>query len=200
MNVYVESNFVLELALRQQESESCRTLVERAEKREITLIVPAYSLAEPFEKITRQRRRRARIKKDVDDELDQLRRTDSYSAHIDQLADLTKLLISSANDEDLGLRSAIKRMLAVSEVIPLDSDIVAESLDRQVDYGFSPQDALVYASVLQHIRRTNPTESCFLNRDKDFTDQSVVEQLASLDCRLLASFDDGLGFVRSRLD
>lgn len=200
MNVYVESNFVLELALRQQQSESCQTLVDYAEKREITLVVPAYSLAEPYETIARQRKRRERVKREVDGVLNQLRRTDTYSARVDEFGDLTNLLISSANDEGRQLGSVIRRMLAVSEVIPLDKDIVAEALGCQADYGFSSQDALVYASVLRNIRRTNPGDSCFLNRDKDFDDQSVVEQLASLDCKLLFSFDDGLNFVRSRLD
>ena len=46
MNVYVESNFVLELALRQAQSESCLALVDYAAKGRIILIVPAYSLAE----------------------------------------------------------------------------------------------------------------------------------------------------------
>lgn len=201
MNVYVESNFVLELALRQPESESCRMLIDHAEKLEVTLIVPAYSLAEPYETITRRRKERERVKRDVDRVLTQLRRTDLYSEPADQLGNLTNLLITSASDEDLELRSVIERMAAVSEVIPLDSAVVAESLQCQADYDFSAQDALVYASVVRHLRRTTADENCLLNRDvKDFSDQSVVDQLANLGCRLFTSFEDGLNFIRSRLN
>lgn len=137
----------------------------------------------------------------MDAVLTQLRRTDVYSEHVDQLADLTNLLISSASDEDLELRSVIARMVVASEVIPLDAEVAAESLTCQTDYGFAPQDALVYASVMGHIRRTTPTNSCLLNRDaKDFDDQNVVDQLTSRRCKLLTSFDDGLKFVQSHLN
>ena len=188
MNVYVESNFVLELALRQAEAASCRTLIDFAERREVALVVPAYSLAEPYEKVARERKRRERVKRDLKGVLDQLRRTDVFSEPADQLSDLTNLLITSANEEDHQLRTVIARMAAVSEVIPLDSEVVAESLECQADYDFSPQDALVYASVLRHLKRTTPDNSCLLNRDaKDFNDQSVVDQLTSFGCKLLTS-------------
>ena len=47
MTVYVESNFVLEQALQQEQSESCDSLVRLAEAGDISLVIPAFSLAEP---------------------------------------------------------------------------------------------------------------------------------------------------------
>jgi len=46
MNVYVESNFVLEHALEQEQCESCEELIRLASAGSIRLLVPAFSLAE----------------------------------------------------------------------------------------------------------------------------------------------------------
>ena len=201
MNVYVESNFVLELALRQAQSESCQTLVDYAANGQIALVVPAYSLAEPYDTITRRRKERAQVKRDVDSALSQLQRTSAYSDEIDRLRDLTNLLISSANDEKLHLESAITQLAEVSEVIALVPEIILESLKRQEDFDFSPQDALVYASVVSHLKGSGSEgQNCFLNRDaRDFEDQNVVDELSNWGCRLLTDFDDGLDFVRSQV-
>jgi hypothetical protein len=47
MNVYVESNFVLEHALEQEDCDSCAEIIRLAAAGELTLIIPAFSLAEP---------------------------------------------------------------------------------------------------------------------------------------------------------
>jgi hypothetical protein len=51
MNVDVESNFVLEHALEQEDCESCATIIGLAADRHITLVLPAFSLAEPHQAI-----------------------------------------------------------------------------------------------------------------------------------------------------
>ena len=56
MIVYVESNFVLELALLQEEHDSCDAIIMLAETRDIELVVPAFSLAEPYEALVRRSR------------------------------------------------------------------------------------------------------------------------------------------------
>lgn len=48
MNVYVESNFVLELALLQEQHASCGELLRLCEEDRIQLVIPAYSLVEPY--------------------------------------------------------------------------------------------------------------------------------------------------------
>ena len=44
MNVYVESNFVLELAFLQEQSSSCEEILSLAEGGRIQLVLPGYSL------------------------------------------------------------------------------------------------------------------------------------------------------------
>ena len=59
MNVYVESNFVLELAFLQEQFASCEEILSEAHRaHRIQLLIPTNSLAEPYEALTTQQKRR----------------------------------------------------------------------------------------------------------------------------------------------
>ncbi len=61
MNVYVETNFVLELVFQQEQLVSCEQILQLSEAERIKLTIPAYSLAEPHEKLSRQAHSRKEI-------------------------------------------------------------------------------------------------------------------------------------------
>ncbi len=191
MNVYVESNFVLELAFLQEQCSSCEKILSLCETRRIQLLIPAYSLAEPYETLTRRQKRRKRIKEEFDAELQQIARTSAYVDRLGDLHDLTALLIKLADEEEMRLEDVRSRLMRITEVIPLDASVVSvAAMQYQQTHGFSPQDALVYSSVLSHLERINAPQSCFLNRNsKEFDNQIVVEQLNGNDCKLLPRFD-----------
>lgn len=48
MRVYVESNFVLEIALEQEQHRACEDLVRLAEDAAIELVLPSFALLEPY--------------------------------------------------------------------------------------------------------------------------------------------------------
>ena len=54
MNIYIETNFVLELVFEQEQHTSCEQILALGESGRLRLIIPAYCLAEPHEKLTRQ--------------------------------------------------------------------------------------------------------------------------------------------------
>jgi len=45
VNVYVETNFALELTFQQEELKSCEQILQRCESKGIQIVIPAYSLA-----------------------------------------------------------------------------------------------------------------------------------------------------------
>ena len=61
MNVYVESNFILEQALEQEQCESCEQLIQIAAAGSIRLVIPAFSLAEPHIALLRKGNERSRL-------------------------------------------------------------------------------------------------------------------------------------------
>ena len=200
MNVYVESNFVLELALLQEQHASCEDILRLCEAGRMQLVIPAYSLAEPYETLVRRHKQRQRMKAELDDELRQLARTTTYADRLSGFGHLTALLIDSADEEAKHLETVRSRLIQVAEVIPLDASILIAATQYQGAHGFSPQDALVYAAVLLHLKQHHTPQSCFLNRNsRDFDDPDVVEELVRYNCKLLPRFDDGYQFILSCL-
>ena len=195
MKVYVESNFVLELALLQEQWESCELILKLCEAECAHLIVPAYCLAEPYETLTRRQKKRKKMGREVGLELDQLDRTKTYAGQLGGFRELTDFLIESAEEEDKRLKDVSFRLLRTAEVIPLDTSVLEASATYRSRHGFSPQDSIVYASVLSHVENQHGQGSCFLNRDTDFDDDDVVEELRGYGCQLLPGFDVGYRFL-----
>src|ERR1035441_6115331 len=97
MNVYVESNFVLEQALEQEQCESCEQLIGLASAGSVQLVIPAFSLAEPHGALLRTKNARSRLRSELLPHLRELARSRAYrevSANFDELADL---LLRSGN-------------------------------------------------------------------------------------------------------
>ena len=195
MNIYVETNFVLELALDQEQRESCEQILSLCEKGKAQLIIPAYSFAEPYEMLRRHHEERKRLKKALDRELQQLIRTELYRSWLSDLQSLTTLLIDSADDEAKRFDATRSRLLRISEIIPLTAQILGEVARNQKVHALSPQDALVYTSVLQHLKQGVSAQGCFLNKDRDFNDPDIVEELSTYNCKLLPRFDSGYEFI-----
>lgn len=78
MNVYVESNFVLEQALEQEQCESCEELIRIATAGDIHLVIPAFSLAEPHIALMRKQNKRRALSSELQKHLSELGRSRSY--------------------------------------------------------------------------------------------------------------------------
>jgi len=200
MTVYVESNFVLEQALQQEQSESCDSLVRLAEAGDISLVIPAFSLAEPHQALAQKEKARNRLNNELQQQLSELGRSKPYRGVPGDFGALASVLIRSADQERDGLQRAIRGLLRTAEVIPLDGGIVRAAGELQTTFAMSGQDAIVLASVLWHLDHTKPPESCFLNRNsRDFDDPDVRERLERFGCRFFARFDHGCQFILAHL-
>lgn len=201
MKVYVETNFVLEIAFLQEQHLSCDKILNLCEQKRIELILPAYSLVEPIQTLRRRQKKRRSIKKGLEEELDQITRSSSFSNQSDEFYRFTGLLTQSADEDIKNFEFVRTRLLNSAEVISIDTQVLKNASSHERDYGFSEQDAIVYSSVLLHLRQCEIQHSYFLNRDfKDFDDKSVQEQLSSFDCELITRFDEGYQLILSSLD
>lgn len=197
MNVYVESNFVLELALAQEQCASCEEIMALCDGETARLVIPAYSLAEPYATLERRHEDRMRLKRELDREFGQLARTATYTHRLPEFQEVTALLAGSADDASLQLEAIRSRLLERAEVVPLDVDVLG--LARKYRHTLSPKDSLVYASVFSHLQKAKSLRSCFLNRDLGFGDPDLVAELKGLGCKLLPTFDAGKGYLKSAL-
>lgn len=200
MIVYVESNFVLEIALEQEQHINCQTIMTQAEQGALRLVLPAFSIAEPYESIVRRARDRSRLASEFAKEIQQLTRSKSYQTESDVLTGVTGLLVRSVEDEKRRLDQTVQRLLDVAEVIPLEREILRTSFKAQQELGLSPQDAIVYASIMHHLSTTNPPVCCFLNRNsRDFDDPDIIAQLNLYHCKMFVRFDHAEKYILSQI-
>lgn len=200
MNIYVETNFVLELTFEQEQCSSCEKILQLCESGKAKFIVPAYSLAEPHEKLNRQAKSRQELQKSLDSELRQLLRTTSYVNRIKSIQDIASLMIQSNEEERQRFVQCRERIFNIGEIIALTADILMKAASFETIYDLTPQDAIVYATVIDHLQHNKPQQACFLNRNsKDFDSPDIVDELKQFKCKMIPRFDHGYSFLQSQL-
>ncbi len=196
MIVYVESNFVLEIVLGQEQAVSAEALLVAAEQGAIEMVIPSFAIAEPFSTITNRERNRDQLVKGISATLKDLQRSSPYQNEALLVASAVNGLASLTGREAASLHDITKRLLAIARTVELDAACFALALAYQQQYALSPQDSIIYASVTSDLRTRPPADSkCFITRNsKDFDDPGIVTELNSFTCRLFFSFEDGLHY------
>lgn len=198
MIVYVETNYILESALVQEDYSACDELLQLAEAAQLTLVVPAFSLAETYSTVLRRHSERRDLQLRLSKELHLLGRTQPYKAQQQTFDDLTSFLVKSTEEEKDRVNDVRRRILAAARIVPLTADVISGALDYETKYDLSAPDALVHSSVMADLQRAARGPKCFLNKNKkDFSVPEIETELDSFDCKLIPSFVHGLQFIRS---
>ena len=194
MIVYVESNFVLELAFLQEEHESCSAILGLSESGKIRLVLPAFSIGEPYEAWVRRSKQRRDLHEQLRMAIHELSRSGPYHEASDEFRELTNLLIRSGEEEKHRLDDALEKILQNVEIIPIDLDIIRNAITFQKSLDLSPQDSIVYASLLAHLTTESGELRCFITKNcKDFANPDIEDQLTAHGCKLLTKFVNGWG-------
>jgi predicted nucleic acid-binding protein len=198
--VYVESNFILEIALQQEEAAQANELLDMVEGKLIELAFPAFSLSEPFATVVARAKARAGLAETTRQQMRELGRSQPHRSFATSLESLTKQFAAIAKAEMDLLESTLGRMLRAARVLPLDATTFASALAHERTLGLSAPDAIILASVESDLRTVPSQPRCFLNRNhKDFGQPGVRAVLDALECRYMPAFAQGLAFVRSQL-
>lgn len=198
MNVYAESNFILELALMQEEHQSCAEILNVCRSSDASLFLPAFSFVESRGNLLRRRRERTQIQKSLENQLAQLGRSELFRADVDISRAVIPLLVRSSVDEEARFNQVTEELLSRSTLIPLTAEII-QLAQTYGDIFRQAQDAAVFASVVSHLSTTRPSRSCFLNRNsEDFDITDVKRTLGDYNCKILLGFKDGLAYIRSQ--
>jgi len=200
MTAYVESNFVLEIALQQEQCDACNAIVELAEAGRLILVVPAFSLAEPHVAVAGKEKVRNQLRRELDAQVNDLARSKPNQTLRTDFAGFASVLADSAEFERNGVRDSVSGLLQCAAVIALDAAILRTALEIQAEFAMSGQDAIVLSSVLSHLEAHRPAESYFLNRNtKDFDDPDIRKKLDDYGCRFFGKFGPALRYIQDRL-
>jgi len=189
MIVYVESNFVLELALEQEQHAAVLEIKRLAARQKVTLAIPALALVEPFWTLIKNENALEVLTQQLDWWVHQLKRSREHK-HLrrPELAEI-------ARSQRERLDGVVAGLVKVARTIPLTSDILAQALIYQQSHALEVFDAIMYASVVANAcsyERAIP--KCFLDRDGDFLAHKA--ELERIGCRLIGSFEDGAKYIR----
>lgn len=182
MIVYVESNFILEMTLKQKHMLETEAILHLAENRKIELVIPSFALSEPFATITRRHRDMERLSKLIEGMHDQL----------------PGVLHSLADKEADHLWSIINRLVAVGTTIEVSTTCLSRAQQAQKDIGLSQQDSIIYAAIVLDLQNRPHTEpKCFVDSNyKDFKNPAIINELTSYYCFYESNFAKGLNFIR----
>ncbi len=200
MIAYVESNFILELAYVQGEHVSCDRILTLSEERKVVLALPSFCLSEPYESWVRRSRDRRALLDRFAQEIRELSRSQPYSTLLIESQGIMRTLIESGEDEKKRLDAVIDRVIDTATILSIERDTIKAALRFQSERSLSPQDAIVYASVLSHMAGQSSETKCFLTKNsKDFANPDIYEDVRAYNCKLLTSFDNGLGYIQSQI-
>jgi len=200
MHVFVESNFLLELAFRQNDYAFCERIRRGAGPSSYALHLPQYALSEVFQKLRPLRNQREEYLRYVLEQITQHRREDnSDGSALDALTQqLTTLLEERTQAQTQQLYAVATELASTASVQSLTAEVIQEAQAMALRHGLSPQDALIYASVLAGLRILPlKVPKLFISRNKaDFGKTEVVAELQALNCDYLASFQAAIGRLR----
>lgn len=198
--VYVETNFILELAFLQEEHEQCRSLLSLTTRStNAELILPAFCVAEAYEAFERKRRQRLELADRLREEVGQLARSKPYADRHNDFVELTDLFRRSGEEQQRRLDRTLDEVLSASRLLPLERAETQKAVEYRRTRDLGSQDALVYASVIADLDARQPQSSCFITRNsKHFANPDIRDgDLADRGCTLLTNFTDGFGHARA---
>lgn len=200
MIVYVESNFILELALGQEQSAAAEALLAGAEQGKLTLAFPEFAISEPFATLTQRGKRQLELSKRPAEELRQLQRSRPHQQAISTILTAPAILSSIAQIEAARLHDTVQRLLASGTALHLDSAAFSGAVADQSLYQLAPQDSIIYAVVVADLRaRPSGESNVFISRNwKDFRSPDILAELQSHNCAYAESFDEGLALINAQ--
>lgn len=200
MILYVETNFLLEIAYEQETATACRTLMEVARDKGIDLVVPSYCIAEARSSLHRRLRERNRFSEELSKVIRELSRTSNYS-DIRIRDAVLPALIEDGQRSETRLQVLIDEIYRVGVQIALNAEILLRAYGHQRRIGLGPEDAVVFASVVEDLKVRRPASSIFATRNsKDFLNPTVAYELEEMGCQLLTNFDEVVARVASGQD
>lgn len=196
MRIYVETNFVLELALEQTEHAACRRILELADQKTVELALPVFSIYEAHRALLGKKIGIRRVANALSTELEgQLNRTEDFLSLDRSTAELVGALTKSLERAESRLTELSAQLLRAADILMLGAlQLQLEKRSTQPDLEFA--DAMVYASI-ESDPKLGQGPSCFVTTNsKDF--KELKNALASRDCKLLFRFQHALDYVEKR--
>jgi predicted nucleic acid-binding protein len=198
--VYVETNFLLELAYLQERRDSCQEILELAKAGVIRLLLPAFSAAEARATLHRRASERREFQELLKKHIREISRSETFRGLSEQSRDVVNAFVAGDEEARERLEAAIQAVEQHGVTIPLSGEIIWFARWHEDTYSLSPQDALVLASVRFHAERSTSEQKCFISQDhRAFENPAVFNELTGAGCKFVRNFADAVGYIKNAL-
>ncbi len=216
MIVYVESNFVLEIALRREEYPAAEAILSLAENDKIELRFPGFILSETFGALRYRRGKRSNLYRSLQATLKDIKRSASLREPALIMEPLIEIFEDALETDFDTLHLTLQRMLSKGKTVTIDQAVFQDALTRKIKLDLALEDSIIFASIVNDLDSlkgsisSGDEKACFLSRDKSaFSDvdeerigiklqskRQINEELKKYGCKYLGSFEDGLNFIQ----
>jgi hypothetical protein len=198
--VYVETNFILELALEREQAASCRQLADWTRHRLVDLRIPAYAAAEAQMALRRRRADRSEAIKMLKSHARDLVRMPRTLGAGQMCSDASEALSISNEDEHGRMIEVIRELYDIASFIPLDKSAIQLAEFVQSAGSVSGDgDLLIFGSILRDFTdRREKGASLFVTRDRGFGARAS-SWLRPWSCDLITSYDAAVGRLNEAL-
>jgi hypothetical protein len=207
MIVYVESNFILELVLEQEEAQAVNEIVTMAESSQLELVFPIFALIESFNRIISNGEERKKLYNDqLNKQFGQLQRSELHKSFAPTFQSISNELLNIKNIEMRAIEAAMPRLIKVARSLDITSSIFEQAVQKYQKNIFKLGDALIYAAIINDLQLQSHNEpKYFLSRDiKAFGKENAYQgdikmELQGYNCDYIPKFEDGLKRIQSKL-
>ncbi len=201
MNIYCETNFILEIVFSQEQAEYCQKIIKICQTGKANLIIPTYSFAESLYRLEAKRKEISKLREMLVLENTQLARNTQYSQEVQVIGNLETFLVKVEAENKARLEEVWQSFAQIAEIINFDAQTFQTAKTIESKYSFrNLHDAIIFTSILDHINQHKPKQSCFLNRNtRDFDTVDVIGYLKSLNCKFFADFEKAFNFISSQI-
>ncbi|MGH2587219.1 MAG: hypothetical protein ACRDJE_20075 [Dehalococcoidia bacterium] len=197
MNVYVESGFVLTLALQQDDHQAAEKILQLAQQRRILLKVPTFSLSEPFATVHYRANNRNRLIDELRKEIRELGRTQPHESMAGELGQYTIQMAQVLQTQLDAMEAVVLELGHNCELLQLDAIVLTRASSYRAAYDLRLQDAIILASIILDLERVRtPGDALFISQNvKDFENPSIQDVLQRVHCKYLADFTNAVRFI-----
>jgi predicted nucleic acid-binding protein len=197
--VYVETNFLLEIAYLQERCDSCQLILDFTKARTITLALPAYSAAEARATAHRRATERREVQAILRKHIREISRSEPFRGLSEQSRDVLTALVAGDKEARERLEVAIQTVEEHGITIPMTGEVIRMARAHELTHSLSSQDALVLASVRSHAEKSTE-QKCFISQDlRAFEEPAVLNEISSVECKFVSNFTDAVGYIKNAL-
>jgi hypothetical protein len=198
--VYVETNFLITLGLRQEQCEAADAILKLAQESRVDLAIPSLAILEAIHTVEGWQRRRKELSDGIGRELSQLRRSSAVPPLIRTLEMTIGELTRVGGDQLQDLQSAVERVLSIERVIDFTAATISSAISAQRSLALTAADSILYSTIANDVRHQPFGDpKCFLTTDDRFR-SAIMTEFKKLGCRCIHSFPDGVSFIEKPMD